>query len=47
MVRMFLHWCQPERGSRTDIDLSVGFYDAAWRYVGVCSYYQLAYAEGG
>lgn len=41
-VRLFLHWCEPEKGgSRTDIDLSVGFYDDKWRYVGVCSYYQL------
>jgi hypothetical protein len=41
-VRLFLHWCEPEKGgTRTDIDLSVGFYDDAWRYVGVCSYYQL------
>lgn len=42
LVRLFLHWCQPERGgSTTDLDLSVAFYDEAWRYVGVCSYYQL------
>lgn len=41
-IRLFLHWCEPEKGgSRTDIDLSVGFYDDKWRYVGVCSYYQL------
>ena len=41
-VRLFLHWCQPESGGRrTDLDLSVGLYDAAWRFVGVCSYYQL------
>ena len=42
VARLFLHWCEPERGGRTtDIDLSVGFYDAAWRHVGVCSFYQL------
>jgi hypothetical protein len=48
-VRLFLHWCQPEKnGRRTDIDLSVGLYDEAWRYVGVCSYYQLqAQAKDG
>lgn len=41
-VRLFLHWCEPEKGPGwTDIDLSVGFYDEAWRPVGVCSYYQL------
>lgn len=49
ITRMFLHWCQPETGGETtDIDLSVAFYDAEWRYVGVCSYYQLqARGEGG
>jgi hypothetical protein len=42
LVRLFLHWCQPQRGGQiTDIDLSVGFYDEAWREVGVCSYYNL------
>lgn len=41
VMRLFLHWCQPETGGhRTDLDLSVAFYDAQWRYVGVCSYYQ-------
>jgi hypothetical protein len=45
VARLFLHWCQPEKGGiRTDIDLSVGFYDASWKYVGVCSYYQLSFA---
>ena len=40
--RFFLHWCQAARGNQTtDLDLSVGFYDDSWRYVGVCSYYQL------
>jgi hypothetical protein len=42
IVRLFLHWCQPQKGgSRTDLDLSVAFYDSQWRYVGVCSYYGL------
>lgn len=43
VVRLFLHWCQPEGGYTTDIDLSVAFYDAHWQYVGVCSYYQLRF----
>jgi len=44
LLRLFLHWCQPEKGGRrTDLDLSVAFYDAAWQYVGVCSYYQLRF----
>ena len=40
-MRLFLHWCEPEGGETTDIDLSVAFYDAAWVYRGVCSYYEL------
>lgn len=40
-VRLFLHWCEPKNGETTDLDLSVAFYDDQWRYVGVCSYYQL------
>jgi hypothetical protein len=45
-LRLFLHWCQPEKGGRhTDLDLSVAFYSADWKYLGVCSYYQLQ-AEG-
>ncbi len=40
-ARLFLHWCQPEGGQRTDIDLSVAFYDDNWAYLGVCSYYAL------
>ncbi len=49
LVRLFLHWCQPKSGKTTDLDLSVAFYDEAWRYAGVCSYYQLefALADGG
>ncbi len=40
-LRLFIHWCEPQQGQRTDIDLSVGFFDAAWQLVGTCSYYQL------
>ncbi|MDC8757928.1 MXAN_6230/SCO0854 family RING domain-containing protein [Janthinobacterium fluminis] len=40
-ARLFLHWCEPEKGgSRTDLDLSVGFYDEQWQHQGTCSYYQ-------
>lgn len=46
LARMFVHWCEPERGGHTtDIDLSVAFYDAAWQYRGVCSYYQLRWED--
>jgi hypothetical protein len=42
IVRMFLHWCEPEEaGESTDLDLSIGLYDSSWQAVGVCSYYQL------
>jgi hypothetical protein len=45
ILRLFLHWCEPEVGGRaTDLDLSVAFYDETWRYVGVCSYYQLKFS---
>lgn len=45
LLRLFLHWCEPaNNGEPSDLDLSVGLYDAAWRYVGVCSYYQLKLA---
>ncbi|MDQ1832458.1 MXAN_6230/SCO0854 family RING domain-containing protein [Massilia scottii] len=40
-ARLFLHWCQPENGARSDLDLSVAFYDEQWCLRGVCSYYQL------
>jgi hypothetical protein len=48
-LRLFLHWCQPEKGGRhTDLDLSVAFYSTDWKYQGVCSYYQLqAQGPGG
>jgi radical SAM protein with 4Fe4S-binding SPASM domain len=29
-VRLFLHWCEPENGDETDLDLSVALYDAGW-----------------
>lgn len=41
-LRLFLHWCQPDRpNTTTDIDLSVGFYGERWEYRDVCSYYSL------
>ena len=41
-IRLFLHWCQPEKNPHpSDLDLSVALYDEKWRYLGVCSYYQL------
>ncbi len=41
-LRLFMHWCEPERGDGwTDLDLSVGFFDDQWNLVGTCAYYQL------
>ncbi len=41
-IRLFLHWCQPEKSDcSADLDLSVAFYSQEWQYLGVCSYYQL------
>jgi len=49
VLRLFLHWCQPEKGAdATDLDLSVAFYDATWNFAGLCSYSQLrAIGEDG
>lgn len=49
LLRLFLHWCEPQGGrSPTDLDLSVALYSADWRYLGVCSYYNLTcHSEGG
>lgn len=42
VARLFLHWCEPQTGGQpTDIDLSVGFYDADWALVDTCSYTSL------
>jgi len=47
-VRLFLHWCEPEKGgARTDLDLSVGLYDARWNHMGTCSYYELSLTMKG
>ena len=46
IVRMFLHWCEPEKGGMsTDIDLSVGFYNSDWQEAGICSFSQLRLAD--
>lgn len=41
LMRLFLHWCQPETGFNTDLDLSVAFYHEDWRFAGRCAYYEL------
>ncbi len=44
VVRLFLHWAQPDR-IRVDLDLSVSFYDAAWEFLGACDYTNLRFLE--
>jgi hypothetical protein len=43
-VRLFLHWEQPEH-QRVDLDLSVAFYDRAWRQVAKCDFTHLVAGE--
>jgi hypothetical protein len=45
LLRLFVHWCETPKGRRSDVDLSIGFYDAHWQYLAVCSYYALQWAE--
>ncbi|MFC8425798.1 MXAN_6230/SCO0854 family RING domain-containing protein [Streptomyces sp. NPDC057236] len=44
VLRLFLHWTEP-RDNRTDLDLSVAFFDAEWRFTGLCDYTDLVYGE--
>ncbi|MGE7390624.1 MXAN_6230/SCO0854 family RING domain-containing protein [Streptomyces sp. NPDC004126] len=46
VLRLFLHWTEPA-GNRTDLDLSVAFFDADWKYTGLCDYTRLRYGPGG
>ena len=43
-LRLFLHWEEPAN-TRVDLDLSVAFYDASWRYVGTCDFTGLRVGE--
>ncbi|GAA2426990.1 MXAN_6230/SCO0854 family RING domain-containing protein [Streptomyces macrosporus] len=43
-MRLFLHWME-QRGQRVDLDLSVALYDAEWRFVGLCDYTHLVFAD--
>lgn len=45
-LRLFLHWTQPDAGTRVDLDLSALFLDAAWQYVGHCDYTRLRWHRG-
>ncbi|MCX4777521.1 MXAN_6230/SCO0854 family RING domain-containing protein [Streptomyces sp. NBC_01264] len=46
VLRLFLHWTEPA-GNRTDLDLSVAFFDADWRFTGRCDYTQLRHGPEG
>ncbi|MFE6836205.1 MXAN_6230/SCO0854 family RING domain-containing protein [Streptomyces sp. NPDC057705] len=42
VLRLFLHWTEPA-GMRTDLDLSVAFFDADWNFTGLCDYTNLVH----
>ena len=42
VLRLFLHWTEPH-GNRTDLDLSVAFFDAEWKFTGLCDYTNLVH----
>ena len=45
VLRLFLHWTEPQ-GNRTDLDLSVAFFDAEWTFTGLCDYTNLVHGAG-
>lgn len=46
VLRLFLHWTEPT-GQRTDLDLSVAFFDADWQFTGRCDYTRLRHGPTG
>jgi hypothetical protein len=42
-LRLFVHWMESDQ--RVDLDLSVAFFDAKWRFVGQCDFTELTYEE--
>ncbi|CAL9353279.1 hypothetical protein SUDANB15_00504 [Streptomyces sp. enrichment culture] len=44
VLRLFLHWTEPP-GNRTDLDLSVAFFDAEWEFTGLCDYTGLVHGK--
>ncbi|MFF1415075.1 MXAN_6230/SCO0854 family RING domain-containing protein [Streptomyces sp. NPDC058289] len=46
VLRLFLHWTEPT-GNRTDLDLSVAFFDGDWQFTGRCDYTQLRHGPEG
>ncbi|MFE9564738.1 MXAN_6230/SCO0854 family RING domain-containing protein [Streptomyces sp. NPDC006487] len=45
VLRLFLHWTEPS-DQVTDLDLSVAFFDAGWKFTGLCDYTRLVYGAG-
>lgn len=45
-LRLFLHWMDPDDGTRVDLDLSVLCLDVNWGYVGHCDYTKLRFKDG-
>ena len=46
VLRLFLHWTDPDAATRVDLDLSVLFLDSRWQYVGHCDYTALRFRRG-
>ncbi|MEV7523668.1 MXAN_6230/SCO0854 family RING domain-containing protein [Streptomyces sp. NPDC091371] len=46
VLRLFLHWTEPA-GRVTDLDLSVAFFDAEWKFTGLCDYTTLRHGPHG
>ncbi|MFG2298154.1 MXAN_6230/SCO0854 family RING domain-containing protein [Streptomyces sp. NPDC048603] len=46
VLRLFLHWTEPA-GTRTDLDLSVAFFDGDWNFTGLCDYTELTHGPDG
>ncbi|WP_329387131.1 hypothetical protein OG625_29770 [Streptomyces sp. NBC_01351] len=46
VLRLFLHWTEPA-DRITDLDLSVAFFDADWKFTGLCDYTSLRHGPRG
>ncbi|MFI1660634.1 MXAN_6230/SCO0854 family RING domain-containing protein [Streptomyces sp. NPDC020472] len=44
VLRMFLHWTQPDR-TRVDLDLSVALFHEDWSFAGLCDYTHLVFGR--
>jgi hypothetical protein len=46
VLRLFLHWTDPDASTRVDLDMSVLFLDSNWQYAGHCDYTSLRFRDG-